>query len=217
MVTLRASWTGDRVEIQVPTYELDERKEIVVTGTAIQGGQQSVGTVGLGGGVELLYHRPSGEGWIFAKTADNVLSKPYVANGNFRDSSAVVTTSGPARGESYVPDESIDPSEYQMIVNADTQSGIALAPSAIRQGITADSDGTEVDLSDGTTVTVYPRQDADEAIRDTETGAPVDSPVGSGGIDGGLDDGGDRGVIGAAVAAVVLLVAGVAAFLGGGD
>jgi hypothetical protein len=127
-----------------------------------------------------------------------------------------VTTSGPARGESYVPDESIDPSEYQMIVNADNQSGIALAPSAIRQGITADSDGTEVDLSDGTTVTVYPRQDADEAIRDTETGSPIDSPVGSGGVEGGVGDG-DRGVIGAAVAAVVLLVAGAAAFLGGGD
>jgi len=48
----------------------------------------------------------------------------------------------------------IDPEDYQMIVNADTRSGIALAPSAVRQGISADPGGTEVDLSDGTTVTV---------------------------------------------------------------
>lgn len=120
----------------------------------------------------------------------------------------------PYRDDQYAE---IDPSNYSMVVNADTQSGVALAPSAIRQGITADPGGTEVDLSDGTTVTVYPRQESDEAIRDPSTGEPIDSPVGSGGVDGGLDDGDDGGMIGAAVAAVVLLVAGAAALLGGGE
>lgn len=114
-------------------------------------------------------------------------------------------------------DDSVDPENYGMIVNADTPSGIALAPSAVREGITADPGGTEVDLSDGTNVTVYPRQDVDEAIRDTETGDPIDSPVGSGGVEGGVGGSSSDGLIGGAVAVVVLLVAGAAAFLGGGD
>jgi hypothetical protein len=139
--------------------------------------------------------------------------EPSTANSNQAEVPEDVTVTEPPED----PGAGLDPADYSMIVNADNESGIALAPSAVRDGITADPGGTEVDLSDGTTVTVYPRQDADETIRDTETGAPVDSPVGSGGVDGGLDDGGDRGVIGAAVAAVVLLVAGAAALLGGGD
>jgi hypothetical protein len=113
-----------------------------------------------------------------------------------------------------VDEASVDPSNYGMIVNADTPSGIALAPSAVRQGITADSDGTEVELSDGTTVTAYPRQESDEAVRDPSTGAPVDTPVGSGGVEGGVDG---SGMIGGAVAVVLLVVAGTAALLGGGD
>jgi hypothetical protein len=114
----------------------------------------------------------------------------------------------------------VDPTDYGMIVSADNQSGIALAPSAVREGITADAGGTQVELSDGTTVTVYPRQESDEAIRDPSTGDPVDTPVGSGGVEGGVEGGvgGEGGgMIGGAVAAVVLLVAGAAALLGGGE
>jgi hypothetical protein len=118
-------------------------------------------------------------------------------------------------------DDPIEPENYGMIVNADNESGIALAPSAVREGISADPGGTEVDLSDGTTVTVYPREDADEAIRDTETGDAIDSPVGSGGVEGGVggsSSGGSGGMIGGAVAVVLaLVVAGAAALLGDGD
>jgi hypothetical protein len=168
VTTLRATWTGDRVEIQVPTFDIDEPKEIVVTGTAIEGGHQSVGTVSPGGGVELLYHRPDGEGWIFAKTADNVLSKPYVANGDFRDSAAVVSTSGPGRGESYVPEETVDPSNYAGIVNADNAEGIAPAPALRRAGVTLGPDGATVNLPDGQTVEVGAIQEADEVARYVE-------------------------------------------------
>jgi len=113
--------------------------------------------------------------------------------------------------------EDIDPSNYQKVVNADTPSGIALSPSEVKDGVTADPGGTEVNLSDGTTVTVFPRTDANEAIRDTETGAPIDSPVGSGGVEGGVGGGGDGGLLGAGVALVLLVVAGAAALLRGGE
>jgi hypothetical protein len=118
--------------------------------------------------------------------------------------------------EPHGSDDSVDPANYGMIVNADTPSGIALAPSAVREGITADPGGTQVELSDGTTVTAYPRQESDEAVRDPSTGDPVETPVGSGGVEGGVGGDGD-GMIGGVVAVVVLLVAGAAALLGGGD
>jgi hypothetical protein len=218
MVTLRASWTGDRVEIQVPTYELDERKKIVVTGTAIQGGQQSVGTVGPGGGVELLYHRPSGEGWIFAKTDDNVLSKPYVANGDFRDSAAVVSTSSPGRGESYVPEETVDPSNYAGIVNADNEEGIALAPALRREGASLGPEGATVTLPDGETVDVGAISEADEVARYLQgdgAGDVVDADQPA--VDTGSSSGGGGGMIGGAVAVVLALLVGAAALLGGVD
>jgi hypothetical protein len=210
MTALRANWTGEQVEVQVPTYDLDEPKEIVVTGSAIDGGRQSLGTVRPGEGVKMLYHRPADEGWVFAKTADNVLSKPYVADGDFTDSSAVVETSDSPLGRSPDPEDDPDPSEYAMVVNADNQSGVAFAPAAVREGLTADPSGTRYEAPDGTTFTVYPRQEADETVRDTETGEPVETPAGPGGVE---TDGG--GMIG-----TVLLVAGgiaaAVAYLWGG-
>jgi hypothetical protein len=122
--------------------------------------------------------------------------------------------------EPHGSDNSVDPSNYEDIVNADTPSGVAFAPDEVRSGRTADPDGTEVALSDGRTVTVYPRQDADEAIRDPDTGDPVTTPVGSGGVVGGVGDsssGGLDGMIGGAIGVVILLVAGSAALLGGAD
>jgi hypothetical protein len=107
----------------------------------------------------------------------------------------------------------VDPSNYSLIVNADNESGIAFAPSVVRGGRTADPDGTEIELPDGKTATVYPRQEADEAIRETGTGDLIDSPVGSGGVEGGAGSDGNTfstesiGTGSAVVAVLALIVA----------
>jgi len=111
----------------------------------------------------------------------------------------------------------IDAENYADIVNADTPSGLAWAPDEVESGRSADPDGTEVRLSDGRTATVYPRQESDEAIRDTDTGEPIDSPVGPGGVEAGGGSDSSGGVIGATVAAVVVILAGAAALLGGNN
>jgi hypothetical protein len=68
--------------------------------------------------------------------------------------------------EDYDPDgESIDPSDYAGIVNADNEEGIALAPRLRREGAELGSDGAMVNLPDGETVEVGAISEADEVAR----------------------------------------------------
>jgi len=220
--TIRA---GERVEITVGSDPDDGSTPVWVWGSAVSGGSDLTGRVP---GVEkrvgtatppvsVMHYTPDSAGELVVSTrwqVERVQVAPSDGSGGRQNEWGLAPDEEQSLDDRR--ETQVDPSEYTDIVNADTPSGIAWAPDEVRSGRTADPDGTEVVLSDGRTATVYPRQDSDEAIRDTETGAPIDSPVGSGGVEGGVGDT-DGSLLGGAVAVVVALLVGAAALLGGGE
>lgn len=114
------------------------------------------------------------------------------------------------------PDTSIDPANYAGIVNADNETGVALAPSLRREGASLGPEGATVQLPDGRTVEVSQIQDADEVARviDGPNQGDViesDQSATSGGSSGSSGDGqttSDGQGFGMAAAAVGVLALG---------
>jgi hypothetical protein len=112
--------------------------------------------------------------------------------------------------ENYDPDgaDTLDPSNYAGIVNADNEEGIALAPRLRREGASLGPEGATVNLPDGRTVEVGAIQEADEVARviDGENAGDVidaDQPATDSG-DGQTSGSGDLGMAAAVVGVLAL-------------
>lgn len=157
---------GETVEITVSARQLTETVDVYLGGTAVEasddlnervgGNEIKLGTADPNGPpFQVFHYTPEQPGTLNAYTS-NTWGSAVNAHVEAGDGSG-----GIQNDTAYAPDEEveellgeeIDPANYAGIVNADNQSGIAFAPNDPR---TADPSGTEVVLSDGKRVTVYP-------------------------------------------------------------
>jgi len=221
---------GETVEITVATSALTEEVDVYLGGTAVSGGSDIYGRIDGpevklgtaspdGPSFKVFHYTPQKTGTLNAYTSNtwgsavNATVEPGSGSGGVQNDTAFTPEE---ESDALAGDDSVDPSNYAGIVNADNDEGIALAPALRREGASLGPEGGTVTLPDGDTVEVGAISESDEVARyldGQEAGEVVDADQGA--VSDPTANGSGGGMIGAAVAAVVLLVAGGAALLGG--